>query len=1321
MRYFIEIFLIFSFLNSRIFAHAILLSSHVQDAETGEALPYVSIYTGEGKGTITNNDGDFCIKVDLNHALKISCIGYEEVKLEASKCPKVVKLKPLAHELQEVTVIPVVNILKNLHKNLLAEYKAKKNNHGNYFYRMTSTYSDKCELVEAFLDAYCAVNLRRISFISGRKGQVVGSGLRQSRISATNLHHSLELGLLIKENTFWHSLYTPFMPVWSSTSFNYKYDYSCSRITSSKGKTLMYCIHFVSKNPKRQSLEGKLYISADDYRLLRFDGSVKGMTMELLKDLRTMSDDVTLDVHINYDHQKGYTRVSDISTTLKSGDLTCKSLAFDIENRNLRHKKSLEVEENMFNSIDAVGYDSLLWTLTDIVKRTEEESRMVEKIRKEESAVSLQDTLWGDFSPLVKRLENFGKTIPQEKVYVHMDNTCYFLGDTIWFSAYMRQTSDTKPSNISHVLYVELLNNDGYLVERKLIEMNNGNGNGFFALNKNIQYAGFYELRAYTRWQLNWGQTMRNSSPYAPRWFINREAYSLYYRDYEKLYSRVFPIYDKPKEEGEYNHEMTMRPLRRSFKNNPDKRSLRLSLYPEGGNLIANISCRVAFEAAWDDGEYVNGWLYVGNDSARTQNRGRGIISITPSLNDTRIASFISDQGERIAINLPEVMDSGVSINVFQGAKDWVIRPSLSAHLVPDSLAMTVLGEGRLEAFYKLSERGPDSLFHFSTKKPGVHQITVFDKKGNVYADRLFFSRGNGELGSNVEIIGTKRQYQPHEKITLTFEGQPSATIERNLSLSVKETSRQDYLFDNGDILTEMLLGSEIRGFIPDPRWYFEKDDEEHRNAMDLLMLTQGWRRFNWQDMAIRGKWDLSQKDERAPIIQGYITKAPHLVYDYYHPQGVEWRQEMLELDSIEGSGTKLNSDFKDWNENAVKSRPLRVHAELVEPGTDKTIVSEIDTDNGHFSLQLPNFQGKRILFMTAADIMKIKSPNHVWIHMATDWEDLPEHGTPKWMLNQADYDIHVVQPYPRFVTQYNYYQNHLNIAHQPKSTEEVSLPDSVHLLNEVTVKTKYGMLRRFRDDAPVLELDAYESYNNTLDAGLLYPRDFKTHARTVVGDYGISSPYIHGENPGSKAVPVMLTNDNIAIVYGPCSWRRVINYPDIPKDSIYAPKYLTSTTMRPADDYWNIDEVRQGGGNIMSPEEAQEYNSLSKIDRVFLYTDFSPRLMGSKRYDGANLPETRIAIYPDPDGNRRAVYRDRCLILQGFDKPAEFYSPDYSKQTPPEPTDYRRTLYWNPNLKLDENGEATITFYNNSRTTHLSVEAEGQAADGTLLWGKTE
>ena len=93
------------------------------------------------------------------------------------------------------------------------------------------------------------------------------------------------------------------------------------------------------------------------------------------------------------------------------------------------------------------------------------------------------------FRPLMNRLTAFGKAIPQEKVYVHMDNTCYFQGDTIWFTAYTRQTNTDQPSEVSGVLYVELLNQDGYLVERKLIEMKEGRGSGFFDLNNLIQYS----------------------------------------------------------------------------------------------------------------------------------------------------------------------------------------------------------------------------------------------------------------------------------------------------------------------------------------------------------------------------------------------------------------------------------------------------------------------------------------------------------------------------------------------------------------------------------------------------------------------------------------------------------------------------------------------------------------------------------------------------------------------------------------------------------------------------------------------------------------
>ena len=110
----------------------------------------------------------------------------------------------------------------------------------------------------------------------------------------------------------------------------------------------------------------------------------------------------------------------------------------------------------------------------------------------------------------------------------------------------------------------------------------------------------------------------------------------------------------------------------------------------------------------------------------------------------------------------------------------------------------------------------------------------------------------------------------------------------------------------------------------------------------------------------------------------------------------------------------------------------------------------------------------------------------------------------------------------------------------------------------------------------------------------------------------------------------------------------------------------------------------------------------------------------GDKQYYGANEPKTKLVMYPFPDGSRRITYRDRRYILQGFAYPAQFYSPDYSKmELPKEKKDYRRTLYWNPNLQLDKNGEANITFYNNSRQTTLSVEAEGQASDGSLLWAQ--
>lgn len=147
-----------------------------------------------------------------------------------------------------------------------------------------------------------------------------------------------------------------------------------------------------------------------------------------------------------------------------------------------------------------------------------------------------------------------------------MDNACYHLGDTIYYKAYVLRTDSLFPTDMSEVLYAELYNQDGYLVERQMLRLHGGQAHGSFCLPDTI-YAGYYELRAYTRWQLNWGARSHPHSRYARRWFLRTDMAEDYFRDYEKLYSRVFPIYDKClSSESDYTQDMTQRPLRRYYR-----------------------------------------------------------------------------------------------------------------------------------------------------------------------------------------------------------------------------------------------------------------------------------------------------------------------------------------------------------------------------------------------------------------------------------------------------------------------------------------------------------------------------------------------------------------------------------------------------------------------------------------------------------------------------------------------------------------------------------------------------------------------------------
>ena len=887
------------------------------------------------------------------------------------------------------------------------------------------------------------------------------------------------------------------------------------------------------------------------------------------------------------------------------------------------------------------------------------------------------------------RLTRFGKGIPQEKVFVHLDNTCYFLGDTIWYAAYTRRTDKGQPSNVSRVLYVELYNQDGYLVERQLVEMKDGRGHGNFALADTL-YGGFYELRAYTRWQLNWGQTQHPHTKYAEEWFFNKAMAREYYRDYEKLYSRVFPVYSKPKQPGEYSHDMTIRPLRRVYKE--DKGNISLSFFPEGGGLVGGTSCRMAFEATSEEGEWQTGQLVVSDANgatvaqSTTVNRGRGIVEFTPVAGASYSATFTAESGKTAKGVVKSVTSDGVALNVQRNGDEWVVSIQPQGEAAQHPLGMTIMHEGVVELFKELDNT--QVTINDSQLFPGVNQVTVFDANGRVWADRLFFATSPKYAKPSLTINGIKEQYQPFEQATLSIEC--PAISSQGISLSVRDASTQDYLYDSGNILTEMLLSSEIRGFVPQPEYFFEADDEEHRTALDLLMMTQGWRRFDWKTMATPGAFVLNHPAEYTQVLSGIVHKytaqlrenafgdqdlADHQAFMEEDAQTLE--QQWADADQQAEGGSVDNSDtftqlvesMKNFtprpgetqttgmaanrfyaDEGSLK-REVLVHAEFVQPGSKEGVLGDAITEKGRFRMQVPDFQGYCILFLGASDTTKWKTGRpHQWIDM--DEEHYPE------------FYVRLSFPYPRFVKPYDFY--HTRYPAPPEGSVQTLdfIPEEGTTMNTVTIRARRRGLRAFDASKPAFVLDAIDAFNMIADAGLSvawyqgHTRYALDVARTYIGDMNMDRNY---------PVEIRFNTKNSTFYHS--------------------------------------------AGII------EAYNKLYNLDQVYVYTDYSPRREGSRAFEQDNQPTVTIDLRRPADEGKRVTYRDRYYALQGFNVADDFYNPDYSQHPLPEgQADYRRTLYWNPDLQLDDDGQATVSFFTGSKPTTIAVDAQGQAADGTLL-----
>ena len=924
------------------------------------------------------------------------------------------------------------------------------------------------------------------------------------------------------------------------------------------------------------------------------------------------------------------------------------------------------------------------------------------------------------------RLTAFGKSIPQEQVFVHLDNTCYFLGDTIYYKAYVRRSDTGTPSRISGVLYAELLNQDGYLVERQQLELQGGQVHGSFVLQDTL-YGGYYELRAYTRWQLNWGITEHAHNHFSEQWFYNKRMAKEYYRDYEKLYSRVFPVFDKPKEPGDFFHEMTLRPLRRSSKIDETSPKPKLQLFPEGGNLVAGVPNRVAFEATSNEGLHLEGKVKVTDNSGATvaeadiEQRGRGSFTFTPQSGKSYTATYTGKKGTAKE-SLPSPEKDGCAVQVINEGGNRRVEIKAAGAAASEELGMTVMHDGVLLDFQTVPA-GATTLTLDETKlRTGVCQVTIFNNVGRVYADRLFFCRKDDFAPSNLSFSGlTGKPAEPFAPVSLSVEGgKPGATV----SVSVCDATHSEYLYDNGNILTEMLLASEIRGFVENPGYFFEQDDDEHNRALDLLLMIQGWRRYDWHTMTAPGAFELNHRPEQTQLLVGEVNKymadhqESHLEGNIASLSAGSNASDAVSLTGEEAADTNMDSDTMEAEDGGSVTatrqltettgrdipvandqlarriqnvgelkREVLVHAGFSKPGAENTrdvTSGEMMTENHSFAIPSPRFYEGCYFHLSASDSTKWKKgETHVWQMPGTDRND---------KLNYPEFYVRLRPFYPRFVKPYDWYQCHLAEAPKGSVIAPEWVMDGSRLLDEVTIGVKRARLGKFDATKPAYVIDAYEAFNDACDAGFCpgvyygsnrFARDV---SRTYIGDMNLSRDY------------------------------------DL---ELYLDEKRQSNMSADTENRTAIGGAMSGGMPVetfnISNDTKDKYNLLKNLGKVYVYTDYSPRREGNSLYDGEDIPVVIVSLrLIDDIGTLRSTYRDRRYVLPGFSAPEEFYQPDYSNKPLPSVKDYRRTLYWNPDLQLDQDGKAEFSFYGNGKQTHLAVKAEGMASDGTLLTGKS-
>ncbi len=453
---------------------------------------------------------------------------------------------------------------------------------------------------------------------------------------------------------------------------------------------------------------------------------------------------------------------------------------------------------------------------------------------------------------IIESLDNFSKKAAIEKVHIHFDKPYYTVGDTMWVKAYVVNESN-QLSPLSKVLYVDLVNDKGMVKGNLTLPLNKGLAWGALTLGDSLVQEGSYHVRAYTTW-------MRN---FADDYFFDKEI---------KIGNALA---------SSQKQNSTVTP-----NNNTQaaKSDVGVQFFPEGGSLVNSINSKVAFKAIGTDGlsREISGYIVDKNNKQvatfKTEHAGMGVFMLQPEPGNNYVAVVKYNGGEK-RLELPKAQDQGYVLSVSQTSDNILVSINTSAKL-PQSGSIALVAQANNTVLYAAAKALNGTTFNTVIPKSrfpeGILQLTLFSPDFQPMAERLIFIQ-HPDSHLRINIASDKPSYKQRDKVhlNLTITDQDGKPVTGAFSLAVTDETKVPFAEENEKtIFSNLLLSSDIKGFIEKPNYYFTGNIAEKASQLDDLMLTQGWRRFVWKDILTNTTPTITYKADTARGISGRILAS---------------------------------------------------------------------------------------------------------------------------------------------------------------------------------------------------------------------------------------------------------------------------------------------------------------------------------------------------------------------------------------------------------------------------------------------------------------